>query len=568
MPFKPGVVHRPRPVPVHRRRARRPRRGHRAGTAGPGTATCPWGDAHLSTAVLSTAASTCSYSAWSRTSRASAPGSTARSSGPPRARRRPRHDREPVLCWPPPSSTAVGASSLPTSVADPILLGAVVLGNGVNLLVLAFIWQRGRRTLLYPAHHPQPRHRPAAPGHRPDRDHHHPRHHRLPARHGLPQPPGHRLRRDQRRHRGPAGRPARRVPRPARRTPRRYREARAEEGGADAEQRARYLRRARRRLRRRVCGERAYQARRQRRLRTCGTTSSAPTPRTTGKAANWAPPTPQDAPTCPGPRRRTLQRPSRRPAANPTAAPARTPATCRLTSSDDPGGRYIRRKEPGGTRSVLLPVLLPLRHGPEDAHRTSAAPRFQRFISLAVLGAYWPSPWRLAVSRRPPRPPQRAPRRLRAAGRHHPGRRPAGGLMLTVSSAVTLLVLVYSLGQGMADRDDRRRWRSSTPPTSSSWRGSPAPSSSPETSPSTSTSASRSCSSRALCWCCSPSAALPARIPRRITHVDHLAVLLRALPDRHRHDLRGRGHRLTSPARRAAGQEDRLGAHSCWRRCC
>ncbi|NED78805.1 Na+/H+ antiporter subunit D, partial [Streptomyces sp. SID11233] len=28
------------------------------------------------------------------------------------------------------------------------------------------------------------------------------------------------------------------------------------------------------------------------------------------------------------------------------------------------------------------------------------------------------------------------------------------GLMLTVSSAVTLLVLLYSLGQGMADRDD------------------------------------------------------------------------------------------------------------------
>lgn len=38
------------------------------------------------------------------------------------------------------------------------------------------------------------------------------------------------------------------------------------------------------------------------------------------------------------------------------------------------------------------------------------------------------------------------------------------GLMLTVSSAVTLCVLVYSLGQGMTDREEETPSRSSTPP--------------------------------------------------------------------------------------------------------
>ncbi|MBQ0885287.1 Na+/H+ antiporter subunit D [Streptomyces sp. RM72] len=104
---------------------------------------------------------------------------------------------------------------------------------------------------------------------------------------------------------------------------------------------------------------------------------------------------------------------------------------------------------------VPLPVLLPLCVTGLKLAIGPRLHRFQRFISLAVLGAVLVLSVVLMV----------------AADRHGPlsvhlgdFAPPVGitlvadrlaGLMLTVSSAVTLLVLVYSLGQGMADRDDQ-----------------------------------------------------------------------------------------------------------------
>ncbi len=104
---------------------------------------------------------------------------------------------------------------------------------------------------------------------------------------------------------------------------------------------------------------------------------------------------------------------------------------------------------------VPLPVLLPLCVTGLKLAIGPRLHRFQRFISIAVLGAVLVLSVLLMV----------------AADRHGPltvhlgdFAPPVGitlvadrlaGLMLTVSSAVTLLVLVYSLGQGMADRDDQ-----------------------------------------------------------------------------------------------------------------
>ncbi|MFJ4334228.1 MULTISPECIES: Na+/H+ antiporter subunit D [unclassified Streptomyces] len=104
---------------------------------------------------------------------------------------------------------------------------------------------------------------------------------------------------------------------------------------------------------------------------------------------------------------------------------------------------------------VPLPVLLPLCVTGLKLAIGPRLHRFQRFISLAVLGAVLVLSVVLMV----------------AADRHGPlsvhlgdFAPPVGitlvadrlaGLMLTVSSAITLLVLVYSMGQGMADRDDQ-----------------------------------------------------------------------------------------------------------------
>ncbi|MFD7065292.1 Na+/H+ antiporter subunit D [Streptomyces sp. NPDC059906] len=104
---------------------------------------------------------------------------------------------------------------------------------------------------------------------------------------------------------------------------------------------------------------------------------------------------------------------------------------------------------------VPLPVVLPLCVTGLKLAIGPRLHRFQRFISIAVLGAVLVLSVVLMV----------------AADRHGPlsvhlgdFAPPVGitlvadrlaGLMLTVSSAVTLLVLVYSLGQGMADRDDQ-----------------------------------------------------------------------------------------------------------------
>ncbi|MFF4248827.1 Na+/H+ antiporter subunit D [Streptomyces sp. NPDC001822] len=102
---------------------------------------------------------------------------------------------------------------------------------------------------------------------------------------------------------------------------------------------------------------------------------------------------------------------------------------------------------------VPLPVLLPLcATGLSLAFGTRLA-RFQRFISVAVLTAVLGLSFALMI----------------AADRQGPLHVDLGdfapplgitlvadrlsGLMLTVSSAVTLAVLVYSLGQGMSDRD-------------------------------------------------------------------------------------------------------------------
>ena len=68
-------------------------------------------------------------------------------------------------------------------------------------------------------------------------------------------------------------------------------------------------------------------------------------------------------------------------------------------------------------------------------------------------------------------------------------------LMLLVSSFVILVVLVFAIGQGVADGDDDSPSRSTSPPISCCRPASPMPSS-PVIS-STSSSASRCCSSRA-----------------------------------------------------------------------
>ncbi|MFD5136752.1 Na+/H+ antiporter subunit D [Streptomyces sp. NPDC058378] len=102
---------------------------------------------------------------------------------------------------------------------------------------------------------------------------------------------------------------------------------------------------------------------------------------------------------------------------------------------------------------VPLPVLLPLcATGVSLAFGTRLA-RFQRFISVAVLTAVLGLSVVLMVAA-----DRQGPLSVHL-GDFAP---PLGitlvadrlaGLMLTVSSAVTLAVLVYSLGQGMADRD-------------------------------------------------------------------------------------------------------------------
>ncbi|MFJ8862474.1 Na+/H+ antiporter subunit D [Streptomyces sp. NPDC102451] len=102
---------------------------------------------------------------------------------------------------------------------------------------------------------------------------------------------------------------------------------------------------------------------------------------------------------------------------------------------------------------VPLPVLLPLcATGVSLAFGTRLA-RFQRFISVAVLTAVLGLSVALMIAA-----DRQGPLSVHL-GDFAP---PLGitlvadrlsGLMLTVSSAVTLAVLVYSLGQGMADRD-------------------------------------------------------------------------------------------------------------------
>uniref|UniRef100_A0AAU3GP73 Na+/H+ antiporter subunit D n=1 Tax=Streptomyces sp. NBC_01401 TaxID=2903854 RepID=A0AAU3GP73_9ACTN len=104
---------------------------------------------------------------------------------------------------------------------------------------------------------------------------------------------------------------------------------------------------------------------------------------------------------------------------------------------------------------VPLPVLLPLcATGVSLAFGTRLA-RFQRFISVAVLTAVLGLSVSLMIAA-----DRQGPLSVHL-GDFAP---PLGitlvadrlsGLMLTISSAVTLAVLVYSLGQGMADRDQK-----------------------------------------------------------------------------------------------------------------
>ncbi|MEU1056107.1 Na+/H+ antiporter subunit D [Streptomyces sp. NPDC005876] len=104
---------------------------------------------------------------------------------------------------------------------------------------------------------------------------------------------------------------------------------------------------------------------------------------------------------------------------------------------------------------VPLPVLLPLCVMGLELAIGPRLHRFKRLISLTVLGAVFVFSVILMI----------------AADRHGPLHVDLGdfapplgvtlvadrlaGLMLTVSSAITLLVHLYSLGQGMADRDER-----------------------------------------------------------------------------------------------------------------
>ena len=150
----------------------------------------------------------------------------------------------------------------------------------------------------------------------------------------------------------------------------------------------------------------------------------------------------------------------------------------------------------GLVESLLpLPVLLPLL-GPGAALVLAGRPTAQRTVSVGVLTAV------VAISAV-----------LLAGSVHGPrvvtvGSWPAplgitlvadqlSTIMLLTSMAVTLLVLLYAIGQGTSDDDARTPSRSSTRPT---WCWPPASRtpSSPATS-STSTSASRSSSWPATC---------------------------------------------------------------------
>lgn len=103
---------------------------------------------------------------------------------------------------------------------------------------------------------------------------------------------------------------------------------------------------------------------------------------------------------------------------------------------------------------VPLPVLLPLCATGLSLAFGTRLKRFQRMISVAVLTAVLALSVALMIAAdsggpltvhlgdfAPPLGITLVADRL-------------SGLMLTVSSAVTLCVLVYSLGQGMADRDE------------------------------------------------------------------------------------------------------------------
>ncbi|MFI1016885.1 Na+/H+ antiporter subunit D [Streptomyces sp. NPDC020965] len=104
---------------------------------------------------------------------------------------------------------------------------------------------------------------------------------------------------------------------------------------------------------------------------------------------------------------------------------------------------------------VPLPVLLPLFATGFELALGTRFPRGQRIVSVVVLTAVLGLSIALLIAA-----DTRGPLVVHL-GDFAP---PIGitlvadrlaGLMLTVSSAVTLCVLVYSLGQGMADRDDR-----------------------------------------------------------------------------------------------------------------
>ncbi len=344
---------------------------------------------------------------------------------------------------------AVGGTLLLTRSLTRILLGAVVLGNGVNLLVLASTGSAGDAPLLYPH---VIRNRVTDP---------------LPQAIALTaivitSPPP--------RSCSPWPTAATRSPAPTRSatTPRTdwsrcapssstgaancgTATARTAPTAAPART-ARPLPDARRRLRKRVREERAYQARANdvsgnlwndilgadpedyREGRERGTTDA------TGRPGPHRPVSPVP-PTTP-----------RKPAASPTPAPARTPAPVARPARRPRGRRHGRNQV---NALVPLPVLLPLCVTGLKLAIGPRLQRFQRFISLAVLGAVLVLSVLLMI----------------AADRHGPlsvhlgDFRPAigitlvadrlAGLMLTVSSAVTLLVHVYSLGQGMADRDDQ-----------------------------------------------------------------------------------------------------------------
>lgn len=243
--------------------------------------------------------------------------------------------------------------------------------------------------------------RPAAAGHCSDCDRDHARHHGVPPRHGVPQPPVDRHRRGPRRPGGPA-----------------YRAARRGAGGAGRTARAVPVR-----------------------FRTHGG-GTRPVPGGTQTPPGPAPRRPRP----PGPRPGRLRRPLARRA-------GRRPAGLRRS----PYRRPCRRREPRRHRVnalVPLPVLLPLCATGLSLAFGTRLKQFQRIISVAVLTAVLALSVALMIAAdsggpltvhlgdfAPPLGITLVADRL-------------SGLMLTVSSAVTLCVLVYSLGQGMADRDE------------------------------------------------------------------------------------------------------------------